>query len=351
MACVAEKEVPAGTEAEKKSDKKRKAPTDGKADVKRQKADFSVGDRGVFFTCAGPGQVNKARTDLFRLLEEVVTSRESCKKVEGGTSAAIDAELAALKEKRERFTSQSEKSPKGTGFVRFQNAEDVPSVMVEQLLSRQKRDFEEKGPRNQALCRVLPIDHTCKPFLGAFKEMAEKVVGPLVSAEAEPTVWALEFRSRNNDSLKKDAVLAIIDELVAKDRHKVNINNPTICILVEVNPLFCGLSIVSRWGELRKYNLHALTAPPETPGPKAAPASAAPRAEAPSPPAAQESASSATAGGAAAALPLPVVATEAPSEVPVEKSAVDAPAGKASSAEPLPAATVEATAEEVAALP
>merc|ERR1712146_730242 len=97
--------------------------------------------------------------------------------------------------------------------------------------------------------------------------MGETVLPSHVGPDADPTVWALEFRARNTNTLKKDTVLSVIDDIIPKGRHKVNINDPVKCILVEVNPLFCGLSILPHWAELKKYNMHSLTSADE-PKPK-----------------------------------------------------------------------------------
>jgi len=133
------------------------------------------------------------------------------------------------------------------------------------LLEAQKAEYQttQAAPSSRLLCRVLPIDFTCKPHIDDFEKLAKAVLLPHLGDEAEPTVWALEFRARNTNTLKKEAVLKVIDELVSKDRHKVNLNDPQKCILVEVNPLFCGVTILPRWAELKKYNLHALTSAEE----------------------------------------------------------------------------------------
>merc|ERR1712217_389363 len=54
----------------------------------------------------------------------------------------------------------------------------------------------------------------------------------------------------------------------------VNLNDPKKCILVEVNPLFCGLSVLPSWASLKKYNLHALTSSDDKDTKKVSPAGA-----------------------------------------------------------------------------
>mmetsp|Transcript_19687 Transcript_19687/g.55483 ORF Transcript_19687/g.55483 Transcript_19687/m.55483 type:complete len:279 (+) Transcript_19687:3-839(+) len=187
--------------------------------------------------------------------------------------ARLEAELQQLKTAKPTFVLCSHealgisKVAKGTGFLKFagEAASRVPSEVVARLLEAQRAEFQatHMAPSSRLLCRVLPIDHTCKPFLEDFRKLAQAVLTEHVGPEAEPTVWALEFRARNTTTLKKEAVLSIIDEIVAKGRHRVNLSDPKKCILVEVNPLFCGLSVLPSWASLKKYNLHALTTPEE----------------------------------------------------------------------------------------
>jgi len=144
----------------------------------------------------------------------------------------------------------------------------VPSEVIVRVLETQKAEYQANNvaPSSRLLCRVLPVDHTCKPFIDDFQKLAKEVLEPHLGESAPPTVWALEFRARNTTTLKKEAVLSVIDDLVSKDRHKVNLNDPEKCILVEVNPLFCGVSVLPQWAELKKYNLHALTSPEDNKG-------------------------------------------------------------------------------------
>jgi len=347
--------------------KKRPAqnPQEGKADAKRRRADFAMGDRGVFFTCAAPGGSGSARRDLVRLLETVlaqeaaITSKalaalEAIGNGADGTPAAasaatvgsaLDNELRELKNTKPSFVFCSHEVAKGTGFLKFaeEAAKYLPSTVVVRVLEAQKAEYlaTSMAPSSRLLCRVLPIDNTCKPFLEDFKKLAQAVLPQHIGPEAEPTVWALEFRARNTATLKKEAVLAIIDEIVPMGRHKVNLSDPAKCILVEVNPLFCGLSILSHWASLKKYNLHALTTPEELRKPPAgasrAPAMAAKVSSNP----AEETAQAGVAAPAldtavppTAATVTSVCSTTATTAAPAEVLNVTAPPSAATAASP-----------------
>jgi len=248
---------------------------EGKGDHKRRRADFDIGDSGVFYTTVSPGATNHAKRDLLHMLETELQAMKSAKGSAQGSEAAegvsaaerLETELKALKEKPTVLEVCTQEVAKGTGFVKFvgEAKHSKPSSVVVSLLEKQRADYltAKQAVTSRHLCRVIPIDHTCKPFPEDFKKLAESVLVPVVGPEAEPTVWALEFRARNTSTLKKESVLSIIDNIVPKGRHKVSLNDPVKCILVEVNPLFCGVSIVAKWAALKKYNLQALTSPEE----------------------------------------------------------------------------------------
>mmetsp|Transcript_7872 Transcript_7872/g.17459 ORF Transcript_7872/g.17459 Transcript_7872/m.17459 type:complete len:393 (-) Transcript_7872:68-1246(-) len=259
---------------------------ESKGGQKRRKADFDIGDSGVFYTTVSPGATNHAKRDLLHMLEAELqamkTSKNSAPESDGANAAAnvsaagrLESELKALKEKSTTLEVCTQEVAKGTGFVKFigDARQSKPSAVVLSILEKQREDFlsAKQAVTSRHLCRIIPIDYTCKPFPEDFKKLAETVLMPVVGPEAEPTVWALEFRSRNTSTLKKEAVLSIIDNIVPKGRHKVSLNDPVSCILVEVNPLFCGVSIVGMWAAMKKYNLQTLTTPEEKkpPPPKA----------------------------------------------------------------------------------
>mmetsp|Transcript_23427 Transcript_23427/g.54551 ORF Transcript_23427/g.54551 Transcript_23427/m.54551 type:complete len:379 (+) Transcript_23427:132-1268(+) len=277
-ASVAMPKAPAESAAAAKGTKRPPPAATGgdssKGDQKRRKADFQIGDSGVFYTTVSPGATNSARRDLVHMLEAEMRRQPEAASNGGdaSASASLDAELKALKEKPPLLEACLQEVAKGTGFIKFVGdaSQSKPSTAVMQLLEKQRADFlsKKQAMTSRHVCRIIPIDHTCKPFPEEFKKLATTVLTPVVGPDAEPTVWALEFRARNTSTLKKETVLSIIDEIVPKGKHKVSLTDPEKCILVEVNPLFCGMSVLSKWAALRKYNLQALTTPEDA---KAAP--------------------------------------------------------------------------------
>lgn len=242
------------------SGKKRQAQSSSGGDAKRQKVEFSVGDRGVFFTTVSSGGTGSAKHNLQALLEREM---EDSKPADVASSNAVEAgSKQATKAKRPPMLMSAGEVGKGSGILKFmaEVTSSPPSKVVAKMLETQRAEFQATRIATSArqICRVLPIDHTCKPYVDDFRKLAQEVLPAHVGPDAEPTVWALEFKARNTNTLKKEGVLEVIDSIVPKGRHKVSINDPAKCILVEVNAQFCGLSVVEHWAKLKKYNLSAL---------------------------------------------------------------------------------------------
>nr|CEL67544.1 TPA: hypothetical protein BN1204_033430 [Neospora caninum Liverpool] len=76
---------------------------------------------------------------------------------------------------------------------------------------------------------------------------------------AEPTktvsTWSCQYTSRSFDTVKKQAVLDLLADEVGP-AYKVNIRESEFSIVVECNPIFCGVSIVRDYGKFFRYNLH-----------------------------------------------------------------------------------------------
>ncbi|CAE7483448.1 THUMPD1 [Symbiodinium pilosum] len=187
---------------------KRPAPDGGPAKAaKRQKVEMTVGDKGVFFTTVNSGSAVNAKRDLQKMLHDLQ---------EPGSTASRPEDAAQAS--KPKFMPCTE-AGKGAGFLKLiQPDAVVPSKVVSQMLEAQRADFQSTGmaTASRLLCRVLPLDHTCKPFLEDFRKLAEEVLPPHLGPDAAATTWALEFKARNTNTLKKEAVLEVVDAIVPK---------------------------------------------------------------------------------------------------------------------------------------
>eukprot|EP00913_Durusdinium_trenchii_P017071 g16055.t1 len=199
------------------------------------------------------GGVDKAKRELQQLLENYKVSEAS------------EAEGSEVKDSSKIVFTPCSEATKGMGFLKMMNGAPIPSEVVSQVLETQRASFQSTGIAtcSRQLCRVLPIDHTCKPQMEDFRKLAQEVLPAHLGVDAEATTWALEFKARNN-AIKKEAVLEVLDSIAPKERHKVSLNDPAKCVIVQVTAQWCGLSVVPHWAMLKKYNLNALTTPEDS---------------------------------------------------------------------------------------
>eukprot|EP00392_Amoebophrya_sp_AT5.2_P017016 g17331.t1 len=161
---------------------------------------------------------------------------------------------------------QNKKLPGGVGFVkcRITDPADVerplpPTAVCEAVLQR----FVDKKERSNHLGRLLPCDFVVSPpTLEAFQKVADEHIRPVFAAmDPAAATWALQFKTRSVKKITKEGLLDVIDKF--SEGLKVSIDNPDVCILVDVNPVFMGVSLVKNgaWGKFAKYNLQNIQYP------------------------------------------------------------------------------------------
>merc|ERR1719469_371490 len=111
---------------------------EGAGDKKRARADFAVGQCGVFYTTTAPSGAARAKTDLLRLLEDSLKKQDAPMK-------SLDAELAELKDGEKDFVAVRQVLAKGTGFLKFMRTDVKPSEIVARVLETQKLEFQAKN--------------------------------------------------------------------------------------------------------------------------------------------------------------------------------------------------------------
>lgn len=219
---------------------------EGHADKKRRKQGFFIGDRGIFYTTSNPRHPKTASQSILNALtKDAVPSTTSI-------TASLAAEAEELRGQKAITEVGGQLTPKSTGFLKFHD-DRIPSDAVTEMLEK----VEKKELFLRFVCRVLPIDVTCKPHFEDFVKVAEQKIKPIFDElRATNGTWALEFKTRNSSTIKKEEVLKTLDQW--STNVKANLGDPTLCILVEVNPMFCGISILRHWGRFKKYNANSM---------------------------------------------------------------------------------------------
>jgi len=173
---------------------------------------------------------------------------------------------------------------KGVSFVRFTYETDVPSEAVEAIFAKAIEKESCIGCR--WTCRLIPVDISCKPFPDNF----ERAVAPLLARwfpspapkakieEASPgslskdgkdetiisatpaITWGCQYVSRHTNTLPREKVYEIVGNIIGKE-YKVDLTDSDLTVLIEVNPVFCGASVVRNFHKFAKYNLFRVCHP------------------------------------------------------------------------------------------
>jgi len=112
--------------------------------------------------------------------------------------------------------------------------------------------------RSRTAQRFTPIQSTCYATLADFRVMCEKVLGPIFNAEnVDPIKYAIRPNVRDNQSMKRDLVIATVGSVIGRD-HIVDLKNYDVLILVETVKNITGISVVRDFDKLKRFNVEQL---------------------------------------------------------------------------------------------
>ncbi|CAD7932989.1 unnamed protein product [Amoebophrya sp. A120] len=207
-------------------------------------------DQGILITAANSHALKPAIHDCLNILKRAFPD-----------TATAGADDKAGK----RFElCNDHKLPFGIGFVKCNQSPTAP-LTASACCSQMFEKFQNKQENSHHIFRLLPCDFLCKPDIEEFKKLAEKHIKPLFpkteKAEDKKLTWALNFKTRAVKKINKDLILQVIDQWT--DGYKVSLDNPEVCIQIEVNPVFIGLALIDnhQWGKFIKYNVQSVLNP------------------------------------------------------------------------------------------
>ncbi|KAJ8037323.1 THUMP domain-containing protein 1 [Holothuria leucospilota] len=180
---------------------------------------------------------------------------------EGDIADALQREVSQMNQQRSeknfRFQAVDSRA-KNVIFIRTK-IQDDPTTLVHHILMKLK---ELGRCQSKHIQRMLPISGTCRASL----EDIEKTIKPLLepyfhSPETKESTFAILFKARNNNQIRKGEVITIVANAVISNStctHKVDLDNPEYSILVEVICNVCCLSVLKDYNKLKKYNIRAI---------------------------------------------------------------------------------------------
>ena len=89
------------------------------------------------------------------------------------------------------------------------------------------------------------------------------------SPEAAPCTYSVNFKSRNNDGIKRkevhDAITGLVNPPGAPKKHRVNLKDSQYVISIQCLKTVCCMSVLKDFGKYSAYNLSKASAKPPSP--------------------------------------------------------------------------------------
>ena len=99
-----------------------------------------------------------------------------------------------------------------------------------------------------------------KPILAKYFTLAQSDHKSNVDEESktQPISWAMEFKNKNNNNLKKKEVLDFIFKSVDGSQNPVDLKNSDLSVVIEVYRDLLMIGVVPGYKDKKKYNLQQL---------------------------------------------------------------------------------------------
>jgi len=223
------------------------------------------------------------------------------RKLEDELHAEVQESKSLMDGVREKYPALDIPCGKSMAFLKV--LEGIPSQLVMKMCEEAQKQHslrmtsEEKVPiditfRNGS--KLIPTDFMFHPTKDAFQKYAKNLVAvvfpkskariemestdegkarlaPLLETwkgyiEApEKARWCCAFNKRSGmNTVKRNEAIDYVADLVGVNTeagYKVDLTTPEITIMIDINPVFCAMSAVSKFKELKEFNLYRLCHP------------------------------------------------------------------------------------------
>ncbi|OII71852.1 uncharacterized protein cubi_00660 [Cryptosporidium ubiquitum] len=261
-------------------------------DSKSKIPDLRVLNKGILMSVT----VNNKSLTAYREISRILLEDSECDKQETPNCSytdltveeSIELESKKLRKDGSRF-KLIENISRCLVLIQFNSPNDIPSVMVENLM---KKAYDHKTigkNKNDTECllssryvsRLIPLDVICSVKLDEIRKNIKILIlsnfnyaycsGSNYEQEIIPLSWACYYNSRYNSSdIKKQEIYDLASELIwgpednpkyqeYKKLYPVNLENPNKSILIEITRSFCGISIVKSYHKYCKFNLNKIS--------------------------------------------------------------------------------------------
>ncbi|KAJ3000675.1 hypothetical protein HDV02_004360 [Globomyces sp. JEL0801] len=238
-------------------------PKEGRKSYKKSgfetKGGFTLesGTKGILVTCHR-GKEIAAQSEILKVFEEFSEQLEEFQDFNQNHSKfsniedELENELLMLKKRDKKLFSHIQTGIDCTVFIRVHPSLN-PSDFIHKLLSQ---FFKLKVKKTRFCSRLIPLNNTCFATMREIKLMAEILLKDYFESKSSIT-YSVVPKIRNNSKIIRDELITNIASLVPV-HHVVNLSTPSVCIIVEILNNVCGISIVSDYQKLKRYNVEQL---------------------------------------------------------------------------------------------
>ncbi|KAJ3274575.1 hypothetical protein HDV01_002417 [Terramyces sp. JEL0728] len=212
-----------------------------------------TGTKGFLVTCHR-GKERQSTTEITSIFESYTNQDEQVDESKS-IEDLLQQELNSIKSTKKKIFSMIPTNIPCTLFIKTNDTIEPVSFILKLM-----NDFIDSKIKNtRYTSRIIPITDTCFALMKDIKEMASKLIHAHFD-DLPPSTFVIIPKIRNNTSLKnaRDELIKIVADIVPT-KHKVDINGAEYSIMIEIMNNVCGVSIVSDYNRLKKFNLEQFT--------------------------------------------------------------------------------------------
>ncbi|KZT02615.1 uncharacterized protein LAESUDRAFT_744987 [Laetiporus sulphureus 93-53] len=171
---------------------------------------------------------------------------------DGDIEKQLAKEVASMKRprKEQRFANCQINTP----CVVFISCK--PPVDPVKLVMRHVENVAQTGVTHTRYTqRLTPVSATCAANIPEICSLCNRIANSFFESDLEKTyTYKIELRIRNHNTVTRSQLIEELAKCVS-ERHKVDLNNPEVFILVEIFKSVCGISVVNDYYTLHKFNV------------------------------------------------------------------------------------------------
>ncbi|KZT73645.1 hypothetical protein DAEQUDRAFT_721707 [Daedalea quercina L-15889] len=222
---------------------------------------------GIWATCV-KGKEKQTVGELYDLFESLASElwpEQVTKSVKEGSGSESDdngeaedlekqiaKEVASMKRPRreQRFANCQTNTP----CVIFISCK--PPVDPVKMVVKHVQNVMDAGvTQTRYTQRLTPVSGTCVANLPEVQSFCKRNIVPFFEEDPEKIYrYKIELRMRNHNTISRTALIESLAKCIP-ERHKVDLDNAEVFILVEIFKSVCGLSVVNDYYRLHKFNV------------------------------------------------------------------------------------------------